>query len=381
MTSEEKSILKILMLEDQEDDADLVKRALRKGGIVFESRRVDDRENFEKALDEFKPDVILSDHSLPQFNSIEALQIKADKAPEIPFILVTGAVSDEFAAQCIKLGADDYILKTNLSRLSASLNNAVEHRTLERMRAEGERILQEQNMQLTKAHKEIDSFVYSVSHNLRSPIASVLGLVNLAKQENNRSVPDTMKYLDLIEKSVKKLDDTIKEILDYSKNERVDLKIEPIDLKTLIDDCLSRLQYIRGYDQITKQINLNEASLFYSDRFRISIMLVNLFSNSIKYCDEHKEHKLLRVKVTVSPEKAIIEVTDNGIGISESRQPLIFNMFYRGTERSDGAGLGLYVVKEVLNKLGGTVAVDSQPDLLTTFTITLPNGKVIDTEG
>src|SRR6185436_596398 len=134
METQMKNTIRILMLEDQEDDADLVKRALRKGGFTFESFRVDDKEGFEKAFDEFKPDAVLSDHSLPQFNSIEAMKIKTEKSPGIPFILVTGAVSDEFAAQCIKLGADDYILKTNLSRLPSSLKNALEHRALERMR-------------------------------------------------------------------------------------------------------------------------------------------------------------------------------------------------------------------------------------------------------
>jgi signal transduction histidine kinase len=371
--SELMDTIKILLLEDQDDDADLIKRALRKGGVVFESVRVDAKDEFENALDQFKPDVILSDHSLPQFNSIEALKIKAAKAPTIPFILVTGAVSDEFAAQCIKLGADDYILKTNLSRLPASLKNAIEYRSLERLRAEGEQTLRQQNERLTKAHKEIDSFVYSVSHNLRSPLASVLGLVNIARIEAAKGPFDGMKYLGLIEQSVLKLDETIKEILEYSQNERVDVRHEAIDLKALIEDCMARLQYLKGYDQLTHQVNFTGSGPFFSDRFRVSIILINLLSNSIKYYDEHKEYKLLRVKASIMPDQATIEVTDNGIGISSARLPLIFNMFYRGTERSDGAGLGLYIVKEVVDKLGGTVSVKSQPELLTTFTITLPN--------
>jgi signal transduction histidine kinase len=373
MSGDEKPLLKILMLEDQEDDADLVKRALRKGGIVFDSKRVDDRPNFEKALKDFKPDAILSDHSLPQFNSIEALQIKATVLPEIPFILVTGAVSDEFAAQCIKLGADDYILKSNLSRLPASLKNAMEYHRLERLRIEGEEALRQQNVRLTKAHKEIDSFVYSVSHNLRSPLSSILGLINVARHDVSKGKVDFEHYLNLMEKSIKKLDFTIKEILEYAQNERMDLCYEKIELNALINDCLERLQYISGYSEINRQLNLSGTVPFYSDPFRISIILINLFSNSIKYYDKHKEHPLLRVKGTVDSSKVVIEITDNGIGISAKQLPLIFNMFYRGTDRSDGAGLGLYIVKETVDKLNGTITVASQPDLLTTFTITLPN--------
>jgi signal transduction histidine kinase len=373
MSTDEKNSIKILMLEDQEDDADLVKRALRKGGITFECIRVDDKASFEKALIEFKPDAILSDHSLPQFNSIEAIKIKQSISTSTPFILVTGAVSDEFAAQCIKLGADDYILKSNLSRLPASLKNALEYRTLERLRVEGEETLRQQNVQLNKANREIDSFVYSVSHNLRSPLSSILGLVNIARQEMETGKADMPNYLNLIEKSIKKLDETIKEILEYSQNDRVDITLESIDLKALIHDCLSRLQYLKGYDQITQQLNLSGSVPFYSDRFRVSIILMNLFSNSIKYQDEHKEHKLLRVKATLTAEKVTLEITDNGIGILPDRHDLVFKMFYRGTEKSDGAGLGLYIVKEVVEKLGGNVLLRSEPDLLTTFVVTLPN--------
>jgi signal transduction histidine kinase len=375
MNSGEKSLIKILMLEDQEDDADLIKRALRKAGIAFESLRVDDKESFEKALMEFKPDAILSDHALPQFNSIEAIKIKQKSAPATPFILVTGAVSDEFAAQCIKLGADDYLLKSNLSRLPASLKNALEHRALERLRAEGQEALRQQHAQLNKANKEIDSFVYSVSHNLRSPLSSILGLVNVARQELTSGTADMTRYLDMIEKSAQKLDETIKEILDYSQNDRVDIKLEPINLNLLIEDCLSRLQYLKGYDRIGKQLVIKDSIPFYSDRFRLTIILMNLFSNSIKYQDEFKEHKLLRVKVTVTAEHAVLEITDNGIGILPDRHDLVFKMFYRGTEKSDGAGLGLYIVREVVEKLGGTIALLSEPDLLTTFVVTLPNDK------
>lgn len=373
MVKDVKNKIRILFLEDQEDDNDLAKRAIRKGGIVFDSIRVDSRPEFEKGLEEFQPDVIISDHSLPQFNSIEAMNIKAVKAPDIPFILVTGAVSDEFAAQCIKLGADDYILKSNLSRLPSSIQNALEHKHTEKLRVDAERALYNQNIELKRAHKEIDSFVYSISHNLRAPIASVLGLISLARQ--SKSLTEVVQYVDMMEKSVVKLDDTIKEILDYARNERVEINLESIDIKALIEECLARLQYIKGFDQIDKQITVTGGSSVLLDRSRLSIVLLNLFSNAIKYRDEQKEYKLLRIKVNVTNEKVLLEITDNGIGILADRIPLVFNMFYRGTERSDGAGLGLYIAKGVVEKLGGSIRVESQFELLTTITVSLPNYK------
>src|SRR5688572_14865266 len=130
--------LKILILEDSPEDLGLVERELKRGGISFTSSVVKKKEEYEKALEEFQPDVILSDHSLPQFNSIEAMEIWKSFQKRhniaIPFILITGSVSEEFAVQSIKAGADDYILKDRLKRLPSSIKSALEKVKLERQR-------------------------------------------------------------------------------------------------------------------------------------------------------------------------------------------------------------------------------------------------------
>ena len=130
--------LKILILEDSPEDLDLVERELKRAGIDFTSTVVKRKEEYEKALLEFRPDIILSDHSLPQFNSIEAMNIwktfQKEHNATIPFILITGSVSEEFAVQSIKAGADDYILKDRLKRLPSSIRSAMERAHLERER-------------------------------------------------------------------------------------------------------------------------------------------------------------------------------------------------------------------------------------------------------
>lgn len=132
--------LKILLLEDSADDVDLIERELRQSGIDFSIMTVKRKEEFEKGLREFQPDIILSDHSLPQFNSIEAMKIwkdfQAAHGTAIPFILITGSVSEEFAVQSIKSGAHDYILKDRLKRLSSSIKGALEKASMERERQE-----------------------------------------------------------------------------------------------------------------------------------------------------------------------------------------------------------------------------------------------------
>ncbi|HEX8040594.1 MAG TPA: PAS domain-containing protein, partial [Chryseosolibacter sp.] len=130
---------KILLLEDSPEDVDLIERELKRGGIDFTSVVVRKKDEYERALYTFNPDVILSDHSLPQFNSIEAMEIwkkfQKERNATIPFILVTGSVSEEFAVQSIKAGAVDYILKDRLKRLPSSILGAVEKAEIENERA------------------------------------------------------------------------------------------------------------------------------------------------------------------------------------------------------------------------------------------------------
>lgn len=127
--------LKILILEDSLEDVHLIERELKRAGISFSTTVVDERGEFEVALASLRPDVILSDHSLPAFNSIEALKLYRQRQSELdlqaPFILVTGAMSEEFAVQCIKAGVDDYILKDRLKRLPGSIERALEKTRIE----------------------------------------------------------------------------------------------------------------------------------------------------------------------------------------------------------------------------------------------------------
>jgi signal transduction histidine kinase len=363
--------IKILSLEDLEEDFYLITRALKKSGLDFTAKRVDTKEEFSNSLDNFGADVILCDHSLPQFNSNEALRIFHQRNLQIPFILVTGAVSEEFAVSSLKHGADDYVLKSNLARLRNVIDNALKQKESERQKIEAAQALARQNEALIKINRELDSFVYSISHNLRAPLMSVLGLLDLAKNEDNTVV--IHQYHDMMKSSVCKLDDTLKEILEYARNARQGLLIDEIDFRKAINDNFERVHFMPGYERIRKEIQVEGETHFFSDHYRLSLILNNLISNGIKYADPSKVDPFIRIDIRVDAEKASMTFIDNGIGIERDYLQKVFNMFFRATEKNDGAGLGLYIVKEAVEKLCGTIQLDSQLGTGTTFRIELPN--------
>ncbi|MEI9920620.1 MAG: ATP-binding protein [Bacteroidota bacterium] len=373
-------VLRILMLEDIVEEAGLIERVLKKAKLPFVSIRVDGPDEFVGALDSFNPDVVLSDHALPQFNSIEALKVCRSRGLMIPFILVTGTVSEEFAVNCLKQGVDDYILKNNLSRLPAAILNSLNQREMESRRLVTELKLRDQNEELTKTNDllrkinmELDNFVYSVSHNLRAPLMSVLGLVTIARMEEKRQDKSSDHLFNMIEHSIHRLDDTLKEILDYSRNARTETSISEVHLEAIFNDTLERLRYLKGFDRIKKQIRIDSDVPIYCDAYRLSIIFQNLISNSIKYQDVEKKESFINVEADITENEIQIRFSDNGMGIREEYHSRMFSMFFRATEKSEGAGLGLYIVKESVVKLGGEISLDSTFNEGCTFNIRLPN--------
>ncbi|HEX8040887.1 MAG TPA: HAMP domain-containing sensor histidine kinase, partial [Chryseosolibacter sp.] len=222
--------------------------------------------------------------------------------------------------------------------------------------------------------------VYSVSHNLRAPLMSVLGLVNLAQLENKNADPSMSNYFHMMQQSIHKLDETLKEILDYSRNARSALHISPVDVRKAIEESFERMKYMDGSDRIRKSIHIRNNAPFFSDSYRLSVILNNLVSNAIKYRDPAKGECVLDVTADITPARLELVVSDNGIGIPRIHVPRIFEMFFRATEKGDGAGLGLYIVRETVEKLEGTVTVQSKNGEGTSFSITLPNMKMVEAE-
>lgn len=218
---------------------------------------------------------------------------------------------------------------------------------------------------------ELDIFVYKASHDLRAPLSSMLGLTTLMKAEHD--VVKMREYVVHHEKSINKLNAYIHSILNISRNERMGIIPQEIDFKSLFTDTCNQLNYISSYLAIRKTIEVKQEVPFFSDPVRILIIFNNLVSNSIHYADLRKEKSYLKISVEISLEQAIIMVHDNGQGIRTEYQDRIYNMFFRASESGTGSGLGLYIVKETLTKLNGTIDINSKFGAYTEFKIVIPN--------
>jgi PAS domain S-box-containing protein len=238
-------------------------------------------------------------------------------------------------------------------------------------RKDYERQLQVQNEELRKTNEELDRFVYSASHDLRAPLTSILGLINISEIATQE--PELLHYFSLMKKSVDRLDGFIKDIIDYSRNSRLGLNYEKIDFEKLVNESFENFRFISGTEKIKFHIDLNEEAPFYNDRQRINILINNLISNAIKYHRLNQDNPFIKVVIKCDARTCSLLIEDNGEGISKEYQQKVFDMFYRASEKSVGSGLGLYIVKEILNKIDGKLKLISKSRVGTRFYISIPN--------
>ena len=234
-----------------------------------------------------------------------------------------------------------------------------------------EQQLRVNNEELRKTNSELDQFVYSTSHNLRAPLASVLGLISVL--EGTTDSDERAQYLQLIESSIHRLDETIHEIIDYSRNARVDVKRETIQFREIIADILDGLYFLRSSIDIDVRLSISKDIHFISDSNRLRTIFNNLLSNAIKYFNPHVAQPFVAITITPQRQGVKIIVQDNGVGINKAALDKVFDMFYRASNHASGSGLGLYIVKESVQKLSGDISLASDLGKGATFTLYLPS--------
>jgi len=240
-------------------------------------------------------------------------------------------------------------------------------------RRKAELNLEKRNKELIKTNSELDRFVYSVSHDLRSPLTSVLGLLSFIETESLEA--DTLEHAGMIRDSINRLDDFIKNILSYSQNNRSSLEIEKILLQQTVIDVVESLQSMKQAQGIVFDIDVKEHYPFYSDRQRFKTIIENLISNAIKHHKNSVSGRYIKITGRYDNDKLQLTIADNGIGIAPENHQKIFDMFVRLSGKTDGSGIGLYIVMETIEKLEGSIEVKSELETGTTFIITLKNLK------
>lgn len=233
--------------------------------------------------------------------------------------------------------------------------------------------------ELVQRNHELDSFVYRASHDLKAPLNSLMGLIDILKSETPD--PNLLMYVGLMDKSVIKLDTFIRNLTDFSKIARIEIQAKPVDFSNLIDDVTESLFFMENASNIEKVVEIKPGPVFIGDSFHIGIVLSNLISNAIKYTDSKKPSQTVKIVVQPEADQCIITVEDNGLGIPASYQNRIFELFFRASTQSFGSGLGLYITRNAIDKMKGAIEIESEEGKGTCFKVILPNLSQAQAQG
>lgn len=225
--------------------------------------------------------------------------------------------------------------------------------------------------ELINRNFELDSFVYRASHDLKAPLNSIMGLISLIQEE--KEITPILKYVAMMDKSVKKLDDFIKQLTQFSQDVRLKVVRKPIDFKEMVDEILQDLKFMDNAARLAISVKVDQTGIFLSDPVRLGIVIANLLSNAIKYQDLKKEQSTLEIVIRANDQDAECTFSDNGLGIRAEHLEKVFDLFFRASIQATGTGLGLYITHNAIHKLGGKIKVDSELGVGTTFTLLLPS--------
>ena len=324
-------------------------------------------------LSNVDPDLALVDYGMSAGSGSDL--IKALRRKNYPIIMMTNDTGEVQDLDLLETGTFDYIVKSSdtIKNLPIIAERIFLKWDQANHKKKAEEKLRRQYLELRKIKKELDHFVYSTAHDLRAPLLSVLGLINLTKMESGQ--PKQHEYLDMMEQCVKKLDKHVIDISNYSKNNRLELNIAKVNPRMLINEVIRDHSFLGDFSKLRMDVRVQNSYPLYTDENRLKIILNNLLFNAITYHNYDQKDPFVMIYIAVGKHKCEINVTDNGRGIAPHHQVKIFEMFYRASESSEGAGLGLYIVKETVNKLKGSISVRSFLKTGTRFTVVIPNKK------
>jgi two-component system sensor histidine kinase/response regulator len=356
----------ILYVDDEENNLNSFRAHFRKQYEVYTAISAAEAFNL---LEKHEIHIIISDQRMPATTGVEFLERTIEKYPESMRLLITAYSDLDVVIQAINQGQiSKFIQKPwDWEKLAMVIENCA-------IKYQSKMELKQKNAQLEKLNHELNKFVYSVSHDIRSPLMSILGVVQLSKA--SKKSKEVENYFNIIKTCVVRLDTFIINIIDYYKNSNAGEIKDKIDFKGLVLKVIDSLKNIDP--NVVFEPEVEQTGEFISDSFRLEVILKNLVSNAIKYQNlANKKTHRIQLKINANEKEACILVADNGIGIAKEHIENIFKLFFRtgSLNQKEGSGIGLYIVKGAVEKIKGAVTVESTPSEGTLFKIIVPNQK------
>lgn len=361
MNTQEK--IKILYVDDEQHNLNSFKATFRFSFQVYTALSSD------LALEVLKknPDirVVLSDQRMPDKTGVQFFEEMRGLLPDPIRILITGYSDIESVIDAVNRGHIFRYIKKPWT--DADVASAIDEANKFYIT---NTLLKERNEELQAAYDELDKFSYSITHDMRGPLLSVLGAMDIIKHLDDLN--EVREILDLMGSTLNRLDDFIKSIHEYYKIKRGQLEFKEIDVNAIVNEVTDIFKVAGRMDQIEFKTSVEQHAPLICDEVSLKIILNNLLSNAFKYQQKSNEHKLVELTFNIEKEKTVIFVKDNGIGIPTEHIENIYKMFYRGTTQDSGSGFGLFIVKDSLEKINGAIDVQSVVNEGTTFKVTIP---------
>jgi two-component system, sensor histidine kinase and response regulator len=369
--------LRILHVEDSDMDAELIAQAVRKGGFAVTAVVVQTEAAFERQLRAHPPDIVLADYNLPQWKGVEAVEVLRREGLDIPLILVSGALGDVTAVECIKRGVTDYVLKDGLARLPEAIRRALQEKDLLRLRRKAEEDLARKVEQLARSNAELEQFAYIASHDLQEPLRMVAAYTQLLGERYRGKLDENAdKFIAYASEGALRMQTLIQDLLAFSRVGRNATARVEVDCQAVMEEILQNLEpAIKECGAVVTHAVL---PVVWAEPSEITQVLQNLIGNAIKFRGSEPPKILVQAEL-VQAEKAdsqwLFSVTDNGIGIAPEHAENIFVVFQRLHTRAEysGNGIGLSICKKIIERCGGKIWVESGASQGSTFKFTLPS--------
>jgi len=363
--------IRVLHVEDNEMDAEFVAQALRKGGFSASVVVVQTEAEFERELRLRSPDVVIADYNLPQWEGMEALEVLRRAGLDIPLILVSGALGDITAVECIKRGATDYVLKDGLARLPEAIRRALQERHLLRMRRQSEKDLARKVEELARSNADLEQFAYVASHDLQEPLRMVATYTQLlAERYRGRLDENADKFIGYISEGALRMQTLVQDLLAFSRVGRDSAACGRVDCGEAMEELLLTLGPTIAESGAV--VTHGALPVVWANRSHIAQLFQNLIGNAIKFGG--KEAPVISVQAEKVDGQWLFSVSDNGIGIAPEQAEHIFVVFQRLHTRAEypGNGIGLAICRKIVEHCGGKIWVEPQAGHGSIFKFTIP---------